>query len=175
VMAANGQRNKPLFDTEGSWGQTTRMTDPDLQAAFTGRYFLIQAAGTPISKPFDKFYWYGWDFRQTGQFYSLRGGRLTPAGVAYQQLYSWVVGAAQTGCSKQGTQWTCPMTRSGYQAEAIWDSSQSCTYGNCSTLTVTVSPVYTQYRDLAGNVTTISNNTVPVGLKPILLESGNAP
>jgi hypothetical protein len=86
-----------------------------------------------------------------------------------------VVGAAQTGCSKQGTQWTCPMTRSGYQAEAIWDSSQSCSYGNCSTLTTTVSAVYTQYRDLAGNVTVISNNKVPVGLKPILLESGNAP
>jgi len=175
AMAASGQQNKPLFDTEGSWGEGTQMTDPDMQAAFTGRFFLIQAAGTATSKGFDKFYWYGWDFQHSGQFYSLRTSALTPSGVAYQQLYNWLLGAAQTGCSALGTRWTCPMTRAGYQAEAIWDSSQTCSKGTCSTINVTVPPTYVQYRDLAGNVTTISNNTVPVGLKPILLESGNAP
>ncbi len=175
AMAASGQQNKPLFDTEGSWGEGTQMYDPDMQTAFTGRYYLIQAAGTPYSKGFDKFYWYGWDFPHSGQFYALNGTGLTTSGIAYQQLYNWLVGATQSGCSPLGTQWTCPMTRTGYQAEAIWDSSQTCSHGNCSTINVTVPSTYTQYQDLDGNVITITNNTVPVGLKPILLESGNAP
>jgi hypothetical protein len=38
---------------------------------------------------------------------------------------------------------------------------------------VSVDPQYVQYRDLTGAVTTINNNTVPVGGKPILLENGN--
>jgi hypothetical protein len=175
AMLATGQQNKPLFDTEGSWGEGTQMVDPDLQAAFTGRYYLIQAAGTANSKGFDKFYWYGWDFPHSGQFYAFNGRGLNSSGTAYEQVYSWLVGATQSGCTSEGNRWTCPMTRSGYQAEAIWDSSQNCTYGTCSTINVTVPATYTQYRDLEGNVTTISNNTVPVGLKPILLESGNAP
>ena len=175
VMAATGQQNKPLFDTEGSWGEGTQMNDPDMQTAFTGRYFLLQGAGTATSKGFDKFYWYGWDFRHSGQFYAATSRGLTQSGSAYQQLYNWMVGATMTGCSAHGTQWTCPMTRTGYQAEAIWDSSHTCSNGNCSTSNVTVAPVYVQYRDLSGNVTVINNNTVPVGLKPLLLESGNAP
>ncbi len=175
AMAASGQKYKPLFDTEGSWGQGTNMTDPDMQVAFTARYFLIQAAGTAKSRGFDKFYWYGWDFRDTGSFYDSQTGALTASGAAYRQLHNWMVGATLSGCSSQASQWTCSMTRSGYQAEAIWDGSQTCSNGTCSTLAVSVSPIYVQYRDLAGHVTAISNGTVPIGLKPILLESGNGP
>jgi len=174
TMQFTGQQNKPLFDTEGSWGEGTQMNDSDMQVAFVSRFLLIQAAGTATSKPFDKFYWYGWDFRDSGHLFKYRTG-LTPAGTAYEQVNSWLVGASQGGCSALGNRWTCPMTRTGYQAEAIWDSSQTCSSGTCSTVNVNVPATYVQYRDLAGNVTTISNNTVPVGLKPILLESGNAP
>jgi hypothetical protein len=175
AMAASGQTYKPLFDIEGSWGQGTNMTDPDMQVAFTARYFLVQAAGTTKSRGFDKFYWYGWDFRDTGSFYDPQTGTLTASGAAYRQLHNWLVGATVSGCSAEATQWTCSMTRRGYQSEAIWDSSQTCLNGNCSTVAISVAPVYTQYRDLSGHVMAIANGTVPIGLKPILLESGSAP
>jgi hypothetical protein len=174
VMAAAGQQGKPLFDTEGSWGVTSDMTDPDVQVEFTGRFYLIQLGGTTASPGFDKFYWFGWDYTNTGGFYDPNSGQITPAGVAYQQIYNWSVGAVTSRCAPSGTQWACGFSRSGgYQAEAIWDTSQSCANGNCTTLSVSVDPQYVQYRDLAGAVTPIVNNTVAVGGKPILLENGN--
>ena len=172
VMAATGLQNKPLFDTEGSWGVSSQMTDPDQQVEFTGRFYLIQLGGTAASAGFDKFYWFGWDYTNTGGFYDPNTGDLTPAGVAYQQIYNWSIGAAMSRCAPSGTQWSCGFTRSGgYQAEAIWDTSQNCSQGTCSTLNLVVDPNYVQYRDLTGKVTAIVNNTVPVGGKPILLES----
>jgi hypothetical protein len=174
VMAAAGQQGKPLFDTEGSWGVTSDMTDPDQQVEFTARFYLIQLAGTAASPGFDKFYWFGWDYTNTGGFYDPNSGKITPAGVAYQQIYNWSVDAVTSRCAPSGTQWACGFSRSGgYQAEAIWDTSQSCAKGTCTTLNVSVDPQYVQYRDLTGAVTTINNNTVPVGGKPILLENGN--
>ncbi|MGC2365868.1 MAG: cellulase family glycosylhydrolase, partial [Candidatus Sulfotelmatobacter sp.] len=175
VMATAGQQNKPLFDTEGSWGISSQMTDPDTQVAFTGRFYLIQLGGTAASKGFDKFYWYGWDYTDTGEFYDPNTGMLSPAGVAYQQIYNWSVGATMSSCTPAGTQWTCTFSRAGgYQAEAIWDTSQGCANGFCSTVSVIVPAEYVQYRDLAGNTTAIGGNTVPVGSKPILLENGSA-
>ena len=172
LMVANGQQNKPLFDTEGSWGITAHVTDPDIQVAFTGRYYLIQLAGTATSKGFDRFYWYGWDIKSGEMFYNTSESEVTVVGIAYQQIYDWTIGSTLSPCIANGTRWTCGVTRSGeYQALAIWDTSQSCGNGVCSTVDVTVDPTFVQYRDLAGNLTPISGNTVPVGSKPILLEN----
>ena len=43
VMAKYGLSQKPLWDTEGSWGDTnsSAITDPDLQAAFVARDYLL--------------------------------------------------------------------------------------------------------------------------------------
>lgn len=174
VMATAGQEGKPLFDTEGSWGVTSDMSDPDRQVEFTARFYLIQLAGTTASPGFDKFYWFGWDYTNTGGFYDPNSGKITPPGVAYQQIYNWSVGAVTSRCAPSGTQWACGFSRAGgYQAEAIWDTSQSCANGNCTTRNVSVDPQYVQYRDLAGAVTPIVNNVVPMGSKPILLENGD--
>jgi len=93
------------------------------------------------------------------------------AGTAYQQVYNWLVGSTlATPCSATGTQWTCTFTRpGGYQAEVIWDTSQSCTNGTCTTVDVSVDLKYSKNHDLAGNSGLVSNSTVAVGLKPIWL------
>jgi hypothetical protein len=174
VMAASGQSSKPLFDTEGSWGVSSQVTDKDVEVEFTARFYLIQLGGTVASQGFDKFYWFGWDYTNTGGFYDPNNGQVTPAGVAYQQVYNWAMGAVMSRCAPSGTQWACGFSRSAnYQAEAIWDTSQTCTNGTCTALSVSVDPRYVQYRDLTGQVTPIVNNTVPVGGKPILLETAN--
>jgi len=174
VMAASGVASKPLFDTEGSWGVSSRMTDQEQEVEFTARFYLIQLGGTVASPGFDKFYWFGWDYTNTGGFYDPNNGQMTPAGVAYQQIYNWSTGAVMSRCAPSGTQWACGFSRSAnYQAEAIWDTSQTCAKGTCTAVSVSVDPKYVQYRDLTGQVTPIVNNTVPVGGRPILLENAN--
>ncbi len=164
-------RTYPLFNTEGSWGSSDgkhpTITDPDQQAAFVARYYLVQMA-----KPVTKFYWYGWDFSASGTFYDSNTNSLTPAGVAYQQIAGWTSsGQATVGpCTQNGTQWSCAVeSPSGVKAEAIWDTSQTCNNGTCTTTNVPVSSGFNSYVDLAGNVASIPNAGAPVGLKPILL------
>jgi hypothetical protein len=172
VMLNHGQQGKPIFDTEGSWGVFSNLTDPDLQAAFTGRYYLVQ-----ISKGINRLYWFAWDTTNTGDFYVLgTSNSLNKAGVAYQQIHQWMVGATPSGpCASSGTVWTCTFTRpNGYQATAVWDTSQTCSSGVCTTSTYAVPAGFIQHRDLSGNLTTITASQAPIGLKPILLESSTA-
>jgi hypothetical protein len=168
VMASYGQQDKPIFDTESSWGMN-QLSDPDQQAAFTGRHYLVQ-----IAKQIARTYWYGWDFASTGDFYS--AGQLTKAGIAYQQIYQWMIDATPVGaCSPNGSIWSCNFTRpNGYQAMAVWDTSQTCTNGLCTTRMYTVPTQFTQYRDLDGNLVGLTGTQVPLGLTPILLETHSA-
>jgi hypothetical protein len=164
------ERGKPLFDTEGNWGYVDRvnaLTDPDHQASFLVRYYLIQ-----MSKGVAKFYWYNWDISNAGAFYDSSTDSLTPAGNAYVQVVRWTNGgAAAVGpCSANETIWTCTLNSPrGAQAEAIWDSSQTFGGGTCSTTYVSVPAQFNAYLDLSGITTNLSGSSAPVGLKPILL------
>ena len=174
VLVSNGQNTKPLWCTEGGWGDTTGngFVDQDMHAAFLARHYLLQE-----SEGVDRYYWFAWDngFDSLG----LPDGLWVPttgitlAGTAYQQVENWIVGATPTAqCSANGNIWTCSYTRAnGYQAEAIWDTSKSCANGVCGTSPQSAPSQYVHYRDLSGNTTTISGGTVPVGAKPILLEN----
>jgi len=171
AMAAYGQQNKPIFDTEGSWGVFSNLTDQDLQAAFAGRYFLVQ-----ISAGVSRLYWFGWDMTNTGDFYNPSTHALTKAGIANQQIYQWMIGASPAGnCSASGTVWTCNYTRSnGYAAMAVWDSSQTCTSGVCTTSLFAVPPQFVQYRDLTGKLSPVTSSQIPISLKPLLFETSSA-
>ena len=164
-------RAYPLFNTEGSWGSADgkqpTITDEDQQAAFVARYYLVQ-----MSRPVAKFYWYGWDFDSSGSFYRSATNSLTAAGVAYQQIVGWTSGGQATvgPCAQSSTQWTCAIKGpSGVEAEAIWDTSQTCVNNNCTTTNVSVSSQFNAYVDLKGKVASVPSQGAPVGLKPILL------
>jgi hypothetical protein len=168
--------NMPVFDTEGSWGASgsvPSISDPDQQAAFTARYLLVQqSAGV------QRLYWYGWDYIRSdnGDLWTPSG--LTLAGAAYQQTELWVSGATlSTPCSANGSVWTCAYTRpGGYQALVVWDTSQTCHNGSCTTSSFSPPPTpqFKQYQDLAGSTHAFSG-TVAIGAKAILLETGNIP
>lgn len=176
-----GLLNKPLFDTEFSWGIHVDFPDPDQRAGFVGRSMLLH-----WSSGVSRVYWYGWDV--SGIMWSPDSvtGCTTPdssgvgfrckAALALTQVESWLVGTNQTqSCSATGTVWTCGFTKTGgYQALAVWDTAQSCSNGVCTTSSYTfppASPNYIHYRDLAGKSHAISGQTVPVGYKPIFLEN----
>ena len=168
VLVAYGQDQKPLWCTEGSWGNTSGngFSDPDLHAAFVARHYLLQESEGVL-----RYYWYAWD-NQDG-LWDHNTGRINDSGTAYQEVQNWIVGATPSDqCTAVGTLWTCSYTRSGgFQAQAMWDTSQSCSNGSCTTLSIPVGSQYLSYLDLAGQSHTIKNSSVPVGAKPIFIQN----
>jgi len=179
---------KPLWDTEFSYGPNG-LGDPDLNAAFIASHLLIQA-GQGIART----YYYDWDISQQEALWSdtlsptgpCLGsgvansiGFLCETGIAYQQIENWLTGnTVTTPCSgpmppNVGV-WTCGITKAdGSKALAVWDSSQTCSGGICTTSSYSYSGPYTSYLYLTptNGVTSaaLSGGTVPIGVKPILL------
>ena len=167
VFAGFGYGASPLWDTEASWGSSSTFTNRDGQAATLAKYYLLQ-----WSIGVDRFTWYSYDNNNPyggpwGQLWNATEGLIKP-GIGYGKVNSWMVGAQPLGpATISGAIWQLDFTRSGgYQAKAIWSSS--------GTPTFPVPAIYTQYRDLDGNVTAITGGTVTLGSKPILLESNSA-
>jgi hypothetical protein len=176
-----GDQAKPIWSGEGGWGRNSLAAevnygDPDLEAAFAARFqVMIWASGLARS------YWYEWDNLGNGTLWSpasidgctvaFGSGDICEAGTASEQVYSWMVGATLTGCSANGTTWTCALTQSsGASAEIVWDSSQTCSNGTCGTVSYSPSPIYVSYRDLTGASYPV-NGPVQIGIKPILLQT----
>ena len=155
----------PLWNTEGSWNKDVDANgnplDPDIEAAYVARLYLLQ-----WSLGISRFYWFQYGNQETGTLWTPSG--LNEAGVAYGQVYDWMVGNTPTGCSNSGTVYTCGFSN---KTEAVWDTSQTCSNGTCTTSTFNPGSAYTQCFDLSGNSATIgSGNSVTIGAKPILLE-----
>jgi hypothetical protein len=107
--------------------------------------------------------------------YSDTNNQATKAATAYGEIVKWSVGATVSkACSANGTVWTCGFSRPSYTATVVWDAGQDCTASSCPTTTFNVpSGGYVEYRDVAGNVTSLNGApTVQIGAKPILLETG---
>lgn len=180
LTSANGVQNDPVFCTEGGFGSASEegFTDPDLQAGFVARYYLLQNP-TVVSRV----YWYSWDSTTTypGALWDSTSGVPYEAATAYAEVYKWITGATASNCQQNGTVWTCNLTRSGggYQAQAVWDgnTASSCyTAGAPTCSTYTVPSGYTLSRDLTGKESSVSAGaSVNLSAKPILLESSSLP
>src|ERR1700734_3553324 len=81
------------------------------------------------------------------------------------------------GGSTYAAVYTCELTRpGGYTALAVWDTTQTCSNSVCTYSNYTPNSQYTQYRNVAGTVTSITpGQTVQIGAEPILLENMTAP
>jgi hypothetical protein len=173
---------KPFWIGEGGWGQNSTSSevsdgDPDMEAAFVARFLVMSWASGMV-----RTYWYEWDNPSYGNLWSLtsssgcstafsEGGDICKAGTAYQQVYDWLVGSTLGACDVNGTVWTCTLTQaSGAPAEIVWDTSQTCSNGVCTTDPQSVPAIYTSYSDLTGTNYSI-NGTVLVGIKAILLQT----
>lgn len=169
LMNQNGMTGRPLWTTEGGWGTNGEMPDPDAQAAYVARWLILQA-----SAGVQRAYWYMWDMgkdpRAWGGLWDESSG-VYKAGVAYGQVYKWLVGASFTKpCSTDHDVWTCDLIRSdGRQARIVWNASHS--YNTGTTWKYTAGNQFTQVRDLNGNESAITGGSVLIGSKPVLLES----
>jgi len=106
-------------------------------------------------------------------------GTLLKGGFGYQAAYDWTVGNTLTApCTgvpypEHGV-WYCNYTGpNGYQAQAVWDSNQSCANNVCTTSNYTAPSQYVQYRTVYCQVFPIENHTVQIGYVPIWLENQN--
>ena len=167
VFDQNGLAGKPMYQTEGSWGNMN-ITDLDTQIAWLARWNLLQA-GLRSSLDLQMADWFTWGGGTTFGWGDLEDASLQPtaAGLAYNQVFNWVVGATiSQPCSgaANGT-WTCTLARpNGYIAQAAWNTQGSASY--------TPGPGYAQYRDLAGNTMPIAAGaSIPIGAKPVLVET----
>jgi uncharacterized protein (TIGR03437 family) len=169
-----GMAGKPLLETEGSWA--TANLDAPAQAAWLARYILL-LSGLRASLNLQLAGWYAWG--STGNNWGNLADQAmqpTKAGVAYSQLFNWLVGASiAKPCSgiANGT-WSCSFTRpGGYVAQAVWNTQGYINY--------TPGLGFIQYRDLAGNTTSLGPDAfLDVGPLPVLIEgtaagTGSAP
>jgi hypothetical protein len=151
---------KPLWNGEAQYsttGFTNAYTDPDMAASFMPRFYLLN-----------------WTLGLNGMawYYATTSAEPDEAITAYQQTYNWLVDASLvTPCAATGTVWSCTISSSGNQHLIMWDTSQSCANGLCTTKNQIVASQWTQYRDMttASSPITISGGVVPIGIKPVLL------
>jgi Putative Ig domain len=153
---------KPLWNGEASFaepGFTGAYTDADMASSFMSRFYLLN-----WSLGVNGIAWYSWSDLSN-----------QPASVqtAYQQTYNWLSGSSlTTPCAASGNIWSCTITKSGTQYLIMWDASQSCANGSCSTTTQTVAAQWAQYQDMTASTAAvaISGRSVPVGIKPVVLQ-----
>ena len=171
TLDQHGLTGKPMFDTEGSWGNGT-ITDPDMQAAWIAQWYLLQS-GLRSTDNLQLAAWFTWGNPPTFHWGTIEtdSGAPSQAGIAFNQIYAWLVGAeiSQPCSSTSDGVWTCSLSRSnGYSALAIWNTQGSASYSPSAT--------YTDYRDLAGNTTKIAQGeTITISPKPVLLETMPVP
>jgi hypothetical protein len=165
VADANGMSGKPLVTTEGSWG-VNGVSDSDMQAAWITHYVILQA-GLATQNNLEFQTWYTWGHASSGTIETPQGSP-TKAGLAYQEVTTWLTGTTPSPCTSSGTSgnlWSCPVGKN----LIVWDASQSCSNGVCTTGPYNASQGYTKYVDVGGDSHSITG-TIALGVKPILLE-----
>jgi hypothetical protein len=129
-------------------------------------------------------YWYAADnswgrlIRQNGiagcRDHGSRRGCPAPAALAWTQTYRWMVGNRMTRLCAPDVSvdiWTCELQKpDGSKLLAVWDTSQTCSQGKCTTSAYTYPNEFSRYLTLQdGKSRPIVGSTIQVGWKPILL------
>jgi hypothetical protein len=123
VMHENRVDEKPLWNTETGWAFPKPFPSEELGAAYLARtYLLAWSAGV------QRLYWYSWDNHTwvTIRTTEKDNRTLTPAGRAYETVYTWMVGARQEECTQGGdSTWTCKLDRNGSSEWIVWNPTHS--------------------------------------------------
>jgi hypothetical protein len=161
---------KPIFDTEASWGRASTMGfegNDEFESGFLAQFYLLQwSAGV------SRFYWYAWNNQQFGTLWSpdpsdpTRPGHVHAAAIAYKQIYNWMVGATMNpACSASGDGiWSCGLTRPGsYEALVVWSVNGDKSYAPNAR--------FKKLDDLSGNTSAITGARVNISFRPVLLRN----
>jgi hypothetical protein len=162
IADASGMKGKPLITTEGGWG-VNGVSDADMQAAWITQFEILEA-GLAAQDMLLFQSWYAWGQAPSGKIETTQG-QPTAAGLAYDEVMTWLVGTTPSPCTSKLNLWSCAVQTN----LIVWDAAQTCSNGSCTTGPYNAPQGYTKYVDLTGAVHTI-NGTIALGVKPILLE-----
>ena len=169
VMAKWNQADRPLWDTEASWGPADHLPNEDDQVAFVARHYLLQ-----WSKGVQRSYWYAWNDEKYGTLWDGGARRMRRAGTAYGEIEEWLKGSIfNNSCSATAdSTWTCDLTLAdGEQGQVVWNSAVS----GSATISFQALAKFVRYRSLDGHDSPISRGMVSIGAKPILLVTRSSP
>ena len=156
-----GMQGKPIMTTEGGWG-TNGLTDPDMQIAWITHYEIIQA-GLAASNNLRFQDWFTWGQAFSGTI-ETKDGSPTPAALAYNVVYGWLLGQQPEPCTDDGTIWSCAVGAN----LIVWDTSQTCSNGNCSSALYAPPAASRHYVDTTGKTYSIIG-PIALGVKPVML------
>ena len=158
IMHRSGIGGLPVWNTEGATGTPT---SPDAEAAgLLARAYLVEWLWGIRS-----FDWYAWDIGIGSPLSGPDHVTPTAAGLAYEQIASWLRGARMRGSTRSadGT-WTITLERPGGSlAYAVWNTLGPATF------TLPAGDAVTRVDTLAGDSSTISGPSVAIGVAPVLL------
>jgi hypothetical protein len=162
VADQNGMLGKPMGSTEGGWG-VHGVSDQDMQMAWIAHYQIVQA-GLAVSNNLTFQTWFTWGHSNSGTIETTAGAP-SKAGYAYDVVLTWLTGQTVQPCTTSGNVWSCVVGSD----LIVWDSSQSCSGGVCTTAPYTPPTVYTKYVDLTAASYAISG-PISLGVKPVMLQ-----
>ena len=162
VADQNGMTGKPIGSTEGGWG-VHGVSDADMQMAWIAHYEIVQA-GLAASNNLIFQTWFTWGHSNSGTI-ETTSGNASRAGTGYNVVLTWLTGQQPQPCTNTGDIWSCAVGSN----LIVWDASQTCSAGVCTSSSYTAPAAYTKYVDLTAAVTPISG-AIALGVKPILLE-----
>ena len=162
VQAKYGLSALPLWDTEHSWGDSTWPMggDQDQQSAWLARFQVLS-----YLKGIQRSFWYGWEHFNWGTLYDRNTHQILKPGIAYREVYNWMIGATIAPYTVSGTVYQCNISRAnGYQAKMVWSTGSAVNY--------TVPSGYIRMRTIDAQSSTITGGqTISVGMKPVLIEN----
>jgi hypothetical protein len=166
MLGALGVR-KPIWNTEINYGLQTGgggtavQISERRQAAYVARTFVLNAA-----KNIAKVFWYSWEQQRLANTrLTYANGTISPAGVAFGTVQTWLRGARINGCSRdsRGT-YTCTVTYADGVRRIYWNPS--------SRVTIRTAPGTTHWVNLAGELTKIgSGKGLAVNYAPKMVRS----
>ena len=162
VADQNGLLGKPIGSTEGGWG-VHGVSDQDMQSAWIAHYEILQA-GLAATNNMVFQDWYLWGHSNSGTI-ETTAGAASKAGNAYDVVLTWLTGQTPEPCTSSGNIWSCVVGKN----LIVWDTSQTCSNGVCTTSEYTSPAGYTKYVDLTAASHTISGQ-IALGVKPFMLE-----
>jgi hypothetical protein len=165
---------RALWSTEAGWSNQT-LTD-DESAGFVARAYLLNWANGAR-----RLYWYAWDDQQWTSLRLTKGSAypsktssrdvtgISPPGIAFDQVYGWIVGASVSCAQWKPSLWKCELRRpGGYRGYVLWTTTGT------QSLALPASWNVKQFRSLAGNKKLLTEMTpVQIDIKPQLFETTN--
>jgi hypothetical protein len=121
IMARNGASRLPLWNTENSWGPSSRFTSDEQAAAYVARAYIINWwIGV------QRLYWYAWDNDNYVALKLTDRNRVpTLAARAYQQIEKWLVGSSLEACNTKGPVWVCELKQNDRTSWLIWSTENT--------------------------------------------------